>query len=184
MPYKLPWPRRGVGAPAGFTLIELITGIVVLAIGMVVIVSFLVPLARRGIDPVYQFRAASIGQSLMNEILSKSYDENSDHTGGGLWRCGETTVDEPLACTASASYGNDDESRAYYNDVDDYSTNGEFIAIDDSLGQDLSDIYRNYTYKVAIDSSEQGESQAKRVDLWIKDPAGQTYAFSAYRWNY
>ncbi|WP_427980905.1 type IV pilus modification PilV family protein, partial [Agarivorans sp.] len=71
---------------AGFTLIELIVGIVVMAIALVVISSFLVPQARRSIEPVYQFRAAELGSSLMNEILSKSFDEQSDHTGGGLWR--------------------------------------------------------------------------------------------------
>ncbi|MDO6686852.1 MULTISPECIES: type IV pilus modification PilV family protein [unclassified Agarivorans] len=166
---------------SGFTLIELIVGIVVLAISLVVITSFLAPQAVRSIDPIYQVRSAELGSSLMNEILSKSFDENSDHTGGGLWRCGETG--QP-ACTAADSYGPDGETRSQYNDVDDYHTNGNFIAIDDSLGTNLANIYRNYSYRVAIDSSENGINAAKRIDLWIRAPNGADYAFSAYRWNY
>ncbi|WP_220720225.1 type IV pilus modification PilV family protein [Agarivorans litoreus] len=166
---------------AGFTLIELIVGIVVLAISLVVITSFLAPQALKSVDPVYEVRSAELGSSLMNEILGKSFDENSDHTGGGLWRCGETGQ---LSCTAASDYGPDGESRAQYNDVDDYHTNGAFINIDDSLGIDLSDIYRNFWYRVSVDSSEHGINAAKRIDVIIRAPNGIDYAFSAYRWNY
>lgn len=173
-PYKQP-------SAGGFTLIELVVGIVVLAISLVVISSFLVPQARQSIDPIYEVRSAELGSSLMNEILGKSFDENSDHTGGGLWRCGETGQ---ASCTAASDYGPDGESRAQYNDVDDYHSNGAFIAIDDSLGFDLSDIYRNFSYRVSVDSSEHGFNSAKRIDVIIRAPNGIDYAFSAYRWNY
>ncbi|WP_432460151.1 type IV pilus modification PilV family protein [Agarivorans sp. QJM3NY_25] len=169
----------------GFTLIELVVGMVVMAIALVVISSFMAPLARRSIDPVYQIRAAELGSSLMNEILTKSFDQRSDHTGGGLWRCGEASA--PTAsqiCTTRANYGPDGESRAQYNDVDDYVTDGRYITIDDSLGVDLADVYRHYSYRVAIDSSEHGQNQAKRIDLWVRAPNSVDYAFSAYRWNY
>lgn len=172
---------------AGFTLIELIVGIVVMAIALVVISSFLVPQARRSIEPVYQFRAAELGSSLMNEILSKSFDEQSDHTGGGLWRCSEPRPNgQATSCTPASDYGPDaaTELRQNYNDVDDYDTAGSFLAISDSMGVDLSQDYRNYRYRVAIDSSEYGINQAKRIDLWIQAPDGVEYAFSAYRWNY
>ncbi len=172
---------------AGFTLIELIVGIVVMAIALVVISSFLVPQARRSIEPVYQFRAAELASSMMNEILSKSFDEYSDHTGGGLWRCSEARPNgQATACTAASNYGPDTtmELRQSFNDVDDYATAGEYLSIADSLGEDLSQVYRNFSYRVAIDSSEYGINQAKRIDLWIQAPDGVEYAFSAYRWNY
>lgn len=173
-PYKLP-------SANGFTLIELIVGIVVLAISLVVITSFLAPQALKSVDPVYEVRSAELGSSLMNEILGKSFDENSDHTGGGLWRCSETGQ---LSCTAASDYGPEGEGRAQYNDVDDYQTNSNFIAIDDSLGADLSDIYRNFSYQINVDSSEHGINAAKRIDVIIRAPNGIDYAFSAYRWNY
>lgn len=172
---------------AGFTLIELIVGIVVMAIALVVISSLIVPQARRSIEPVYQFRAAELGSSLMNEILSKSFDEYSDHTGGGLWRCSEAKPNgQATACTAAGNYGPDTtmELRQSFNDVDDYYTAGQFINISDSMGVDLGQDYRNFSYRVAIDSSEYGINQAKRIDLWIQAPNGVEYAFSAYRWNY
>ncbi|MGY5452042.1 type IV pilus modification PilV family protein [Agarivorans sp. MS3-6] len=174
-------PNQPLPLRAGFTLIELIIGIVVLAIGLVVITSFLAPQAVRSIDPIYQVRSAELGSSLMNEILTKSFDENSDHTGGGLWRCGESGQ---AGCTAASDYGPEGEARDQYNDVDDYHTGGAFIAIDDSLASGLADIYRNFSYQVSVDSSEHGASAAKRIDLVIKAPNGEGYAFSAYRWNY
>ncbi|WP_221075963.1 type IV pilus modification PilV family protein [Agarivorans aestuarii] len=173
-PYKLP-------SANGFTLIELIVGIVVLAISLMVITSFLAPQALKSVDPIYEVRSAELGSSLMNEILGKSFDENSDHTGGGLWRCGDTGQ---LSCTAASDYGPEGEDRGQYNDVDDYHTNGNFITIDDSLGVDLSNVYRNFSYRVNVDSSEHGINAAKRIDVIIRAPNGIDYAFSAFRWNY
>ena len=68
-------PARGV------TLIELIAGIVVLAISLTLITSVLGPLSIKSADPWHQVRAAELGHSLMNEILGKSFDEHSNRSG-------------------------------------------------------------------------------------------------------
>lgn len=102
-------------ANQGFTLIELIVGIVIFAVAMVSVISFLQPQVKQGIDPIWQVRATSLGQSLSNEILAKSFDQNSNQVGG-LQRCNEA-----LTCTPSANLGPDSgETRSLYNDVDDY----------------------------------------------------------------
>jgi MSHA pilin protein MshD len=100
----------------GFTLIELIVGIVIFAVAMVSVISFLQPQVKQGIDPIWQVRATSLGQSLSNEILAKSFDQNSNQVGG-LQRCNEA-----LACTSSGNLGPESgETRSLYNDVDDYN---------------------------------------------------------------
>ena len=54
----------------GVTLIELIIGIVVLAISLSIITAVLGPLYIKSADPWHQVRAAELGQGLMNEILN------------------------------------------------------------------------------------------------------------------
>ncbi|WP_219598248.1 type IV pilus modification PilV family protein, partial [Aeromonas salmonicida] len=72
----------------GFTLIELIVGIVLLAVALTGILGLLINQAPQAVDPVQQVRAAQLAQRLSGEILQKSFDENSDHNGG-RYRCGE-----------------------------------------------------------------------------------------------
>ncbi|WP_026971498.1 type IV pilus modification PilV family protein [Aliagarivorans marinus] len=189
------WTSSALARQGGFTLIELVIGIVVMAIALVVSISFLSPLARKSIEPIYQVRAAELGYSLMNEIFSKSFDENSDHNGGGQWRCGEQLngVDQP-ACTEPSNWGrdgdgDDEEERNAFNDVDDYITAG-FVDISDSLNQPgLADLYRGYQYQVAveeltIDGVVVDSALAKQLLLKIRAPDGSTFAFSLERWNY
>ena len=56
----------------GFTLIEIIIGIVVIAIVIAVVTAGMGPLFRQTVDPWQQVRAAELGQSLMNEIRTFS----------------------------------------------------------------------------------------------------------------
>ncbi|WP_257981397.1 type IV pilus modification PilV family protein, partial [Aeromonas salmonicida] len=73
----------------GFTLIELIVGIVLLAVALTGILGLLINQAPQAVDPVQQVRAAQLAQRLAGEMLQKSFDEQSDHNGG-RYRCGET----------------------------------------------------------------------------------------------
>ena len=72
----------------GFTLIELIIGIVVFTIIMLVIIGVIGPQSRLSIEPIWQIRASELAQSLLTEINAKSFDEQSDHSGGNT-RCNE-----------------------------------------------------------------------------------------------
>ena len=99
---KVPSTTQTILKHKGFTLIELILGMVVLAIVMTIITGLLAPQARQSADPVVQIRATELGQALMNEVLGKSFDENSDRSPP--WnRCGENGV----SCTDSANFGAD-----------------------------------------------------------------------------
>ncbi|MFB2828054.1 prepilin-type N-terminal cleavage/methylation domain-containing protein [Aeromonas jandaei] len=157
----------------GFTLIELIVGIVLLAVALTGILGLLINQAPQAVDPVQQVRAAQLAQRLTGEILQKSFDEKSDHNGG-RYRCGETfngqfygdcscpvgvtcTQQPPAPAIAGwqpSQYGPDGEPAPYaYNDVDDFDTAGNwrdaswFTQTSSGIG---SDEYRNYQVKIAV----------------------------------
>lgn len=72
----------------GFTLIELIIGVVVLAFAFSLIATLIFPQAIRSAEPVLQVRAANLAQAFVEEIQGKAFDDNSAQSGGTL-RCGE-----------------------------------------------------------------------------------------------
>jgi MSHA pilin protein MshD len=144
-----------VRAQLGFTLIELIVGIVIFSIAMVLVVSFLQPQVKKGIDPIWQVRAASLGQSLSNEILAKSFDQHSNQVGGML-RCNESVLEPAVPCTSSDDLGPDaGEDRGSFNDVDDYhGLDVTGVLILNSLGLttnvDGVNIYAGFTAQVSV----------------------------------
>ncbi|WP_115720051.1 type IV pilus modification PilV family protein [Gallaecimonas mangrovi] len=166
----------------GVTLIELIIGMVVLGIAITLITSSLLPLALNNTDPWHQVRAAELGQSLMNEILAKRYDENSPST---QLRCGETGAP---ACSSSLG-PESGETRDSYDDVDDY--NGLVLTgtdIANILNESLNSIYSQYRVSVTVvyDGNALGLSpdEAKRIDVTVTTPGGSATVFSAYKGNW
>jgi len=118
-------------ARRGFTLIEFVVGIVLLAIALTGILGLLINQAPQAVDPVQQVRGAQLAQRILSEVLQKSFDEHSDHNGG-RFRCGETVGTPAVTyppCTASADYGPEGgETRPYaFNDVDDFDTGGHWV---------------------------------------------------------
>jgi len=177
---------------SGFTLIEIIVGIVVLSISYALLTSLIYPLASQSAAQIHQIRAAELGQSMVNEILGKAFDENSDMSGGEE-RCGEISAD---LCTTSANLGADgSEERGDYNDVDDYNaisfTDDEIF---NSQGDSISDIYVGFTmnvtvmydsdYSGAYDAGVDDEKTAKLITITVRSPQDDAYVFSVYRVNF
>ncbi len=178
----------------GFTLIETIVGIVVLAISFSVLTSLIYPIAQQSAEQLHQVKAAELAQSMLNEIQNKAFDENSD-MAGGLLRCGETG-----ASNCSINMGPDTvsstETRATFNDVDDYNglvySAGE---IKNSQGQTLN-LYLGYTMRISVcnDSDYSGPncdgvvdantSTAKLITVIITTPTDFSLQFSTYRANF
>lgn len=182
----------------GFTLIETIIGIVVLSISFAILTSLIYPLSEQSAEQVHQVRAAELGQSMINEILAKAFDENSDMSGG-LYRCGDdinndgaiNAVDGERACSAGG--GNEESGdRALFDDVDDYND----LVIDEiesSLGasDSLDNIYRGFKVNVnVVNDSEYGAAanannfSAKLITVTVTTPQGFDFVFSAYRANF
>lgn len=175
---------RTVTQQGGFTLIEIVVGIVTLGIALALLTVLLFPQAKRSAEPLLQMRAAELGIALMNEITSKSFDESSDHSGGAV-RCGATDIPDAPDC--SFVLGPDiGEARSDYNDVDDYHGLSNMT---NSLGTDLSARYPGFSYVIDVCYSDStgscsGPSLFKRIEITVTTPLGQDFVFSSIRGNY
>ncbi|WP_068544954.1 type II secretion system protein [Thalassotalea crassostreae] len=176
----------------GFTLIELIIGMTMMVIGIGFIMAAMLPREQQSADQIHLIRAAELGQSLMNEITSKAFDQNSDLSGGVL-RCNETGWQ---ACTASANLGNESEERTSYNDVDDFNGLSNF---EDALGSNISGLYVGFSVNVQVfydnnydgisdvylaDGSEENSSLAKLISITVTTPLGTSITFANYKANF
>lgn len=172
----------------GFTLIELIISIVIFAIALTIIVGLIAPQARQSAEPLMQLKASALGQSLMNEILSKSFDENSERAPP-FRRCSETTLGA-LPCSELGDLGLDGaETRTSFDDVDDYiELSGQ--AITNALGEELIE-YQEFSLEVLVEydsdynaSTSDGGVLAKRITVAVISPLGERYGFTSYKANY
>jgi MSHA pilin protein MshD len=168
----------------GFTLIELIVGIVVLSISFSILTTLIYPLANQSAEQVHQVRAAELGQTMVNEILGRAFDENSD-MAGGFTRCGESTV------TCSAIGSDSGETRATFDDVDDYNAINFSDTLQNSLGADISAQYVGFSMHINVindanyDGSGSGDnSTAKLITIIIRTPQDFDVVFSVYKVNF
>ena len=178
-------------AKTGFTLVELIIGMVVFAIVLVTVSSMVISQSRQSVSPVFQVRAAAFAQSLADEIFSKAFDEVASRSGS-LARCGEA---QP--CTAPGALGPDGgESRATFNDVDDYhnfsqsgdnftNSNNEPVEVD---GRNLYSGYAasvTVVYDTNMDGvADGGTGTAKLITIDVTTPDSDVVRFALYRWNF
>lgn len=174
----------------GFTLIEVIIAMVTLSISLSVIFQLILPAEERSADQIHLTKAAELGQTLLDEIMGRSFDENSDRIGG-LLRCDDTGAP---ACSESADFGPGEDGgenlRSLYDDVDDYhgynsSDNGRFSGTDTALHSGYNDFY----YEISVtyagnDFSLQDNRSAKRILVLVTTPLGTDIEFAAYKANF
>ena len=188
----------------GFTLIELVIGIVLLALALGSMMGLLVNQTAQATDPVQQVRAAQLAQRLLNEILSRSFDAHSDHNGS-RWRCGETVdgIDYGV-CTPPSSYGPESgESNSYlFDDVDDYHTpaicalhlasctDESWVAASyfTQSSDEVRDDYRNFFVRILVTPGAGCSaplcSTFKLVRLTVRLPDGSELPFAVTRGNF
>lgn len=166
----------------GFTLIELIVGIVVIAIVTLVVTGGMAQLFRQSVDPWQQVRATEIGQSLMNEVLSKRFDENSQATNQSL-RCSEPGAGSCASlgpCPADGSLPNAEEpQRENFDDVDDYhclELNGG------ELSGSGENFYRGFQAKVFVDYRQ--PEKTKLITIEVQTPQTEIIEFNALKGNW
>jgi len=172
---------------SGFTLIEIIVGIVVLSISLALVMNLIVPAEQQSADQVHQIKAAELGQGMLDEILGRAFDHNSDMVGS-IWRCDE---DIPEDCSDILGPEAGENSRASYNDVDDY--NGFTLKVD-STDNPLDDGYNSFeiTVNVIYDGNSLGLTDpivnnnrlAKRITVTITTPLNTAITFAGYKSNF
>jgi MSHA pilin protein MshD len=163
----------------GATLVELVMTIVIIGVAIAGVVGAFSLITGRSADPLNQTRAVALAQLYMDEILARNYDESSKVGGGKV----------PAAQVDCAPPGADSETRAGYDDVDDYHAITNAIP-EDGEGNPLPG-YDNFRISITVscagdDISEMSlaNADAKRIDITITDPSNATYRFSAYRGNF
>ena len=167
----------------GFTLIELIIGIVVLSISLSIISTLIVPTEQKSVDQILQVKAAELGQSFLNDISARAFDENSDMSGGRV-RCGEPN-DGSNPCSTVLGPEAGENSREDYNDVDDFNGYNE---TKDALGLGLDSSYSNFTVDVVVQyaGGDLGlaDNLAKRITVTITTPLGTAIQFATHKANF
>ncbi|WP_047047431.1 type IV pilus modification PilV family protein [Vibrio mexicanus] len=181
----------------GFTLIESVIVIIVMGIAMITMSSLLSPQLARSGDPHYQTRAAALGQSLMTQILARSFDEESDQNGGAI-RCSSSDLGQEPCSEATGStrvLGSDGEDPEDYDDVDDYigcwepeGINGcgdlnRLLSGTDTPG---ATTYKNFRVEIDVvyNNIDYPDWSMKRVDMTIQASNQPELNFSGYRGNY
>jgi len=97
----------------GFTLIEIVMIIVVVAIAIPALLIILGQGAKQGVNAELQVSATNVAQALMEEIKSKCWDETHIIAGS----CTGTSAGGVLGINGGETAGNP----TTYNDVDDYN---------------------------------------------------------------
>ena len=110
------------GAGSGFTLLELVVTIVIVAVGLVALLTQILQVTAHSADPMVRQQAHAIAQSYLEEILLRTFcdpdfDPDADPTTGCPTECTAS------ACTGGACAGTGplkEVSRDRYDDVCDY----------------------------------------------------------------
>jgi len=140
----------------GFTLIELVIGMAILAIAMMLMSVMFVSQGKQSLNPLHQLRASQFAEAILQQAASSSYD----------------TIDngQPL---------NDvqDFITVGFEPIFNY---------EGILGNNLPTQYNNYQVMIAVSEFLNTEVQQnmKRIDLTIKTPNDENIAFSVLKGRY
>lgn len=172
------------GRARGFSLIEMIVSIVALGVALMGVAVLVYPAIEGSPEPAVQIRAVELGQAYLDEILGKRFDANSGQ--GGTPRC-DSSDPGASACTAAGLFGPEGETRAAFDDVDDYHGLDDTPPVD-ALGN-ARGRYARYRVRVQVsyagtDIGLASDADAKRVDVVVISPLGDEFPFSAYRVNF
>ncbi|USD37272.1 type II secretion system protein [Ferrimonas sp. SCSIO 43195] len=156
----------------GFTLIEMVVGMVVLAISLVMLSTLMFPQAERAAQGIYQARAAQAGQVVMGELMARQFDSATPSGGGAV---------AGLNCT-KVTPGTDPTQWLFLEDF-----NGYRGSVDDLLGSSSYDRYR-VAIDVGCNTAAVGATAwsggAKVVTITISAPDGSPYPYQLVRGNY
>jgi len=189
---------RQVKRQKGFTLIELVAVIIILAISLVGVTAAISGAISRSSDVLLETRAVALAQSYLDEILAKRFDERT--APRGIPPCRSN-------CTDEVNFGLDggESDREDFDDVDDYH------GLDEGLGQanPLQDAegqtrlgYDNFRVRVSVRYLELGvgdteenlasavndltdEKDAKLITVTVNHASVfSEWSFSVYKSNF
>jgi len=169
-------PRR----QRGVTLVELVISIVIISIAMVAVLNSFSFSMSQSADPLWRNKSLKLAQLYLDEILAKNYDDATPV--GGL-----PEVSNP-DCSSLGPEGG--ETRATYNDVDDY--HAPTPVVPESLTGTLDSSYDDYRVAVVVTcdgdtvgaSGTVSDNHAKKITVIVTPPGQNPISFAAYKGNY
>lgn len=143
----------------GFTLIELIVFIVVVSVGLAGIMLVVDTVVKSSADPVVRKQTMSIAESLLEEILLKSYANPVD--------------------------GYTHESRSLFDDVSDYAGYSTRTGIVDSSGLPVPGLalYNIFPPVSVASTTDLSGVAAFKITVFVTGPLGEV-SLSGYRGSY
>ncbi|WP_421867643.1 type IV pilus modification PilV family protein [Motiliproteus sp.] len=169
----------------GFTLIEMVITISILAIALVAVAQSLQFSAQFGADTLWQTKTVELVQAYSDEIMTKRFDEATPI--GGQPPCGTASA---ASCSATLGSETGEQRTAGVNtfdDVDDYHD------LDDQPPLDAQGAVRaDYNgYRVEVDVFHAGDeiglasdTDGKRIQIRVTPPGQRPLVFSVYRGNF
>lgn len=150
-------------AQRGVTLIEILIFIVVISVGLTMMVRSVSHGLGKSVDPILRLKALEKGQALIDQILSRKFDENTPT--GGVPACGSSSGVACLGIVADSGY----------DDVGDY--NGY---------TNTSDVNYSLSASVQFAGTDLGLSAtaAKRITVVVTMPDGKSLTLSVYKVNF
>lgn len=162
---------------AGVTLVELVITIVVVGIALSALISALTTGITNSTIPLWESKALTLSQAYLDEISAMRFDDQTP-VGGG----------EVDAGVSPCSLSTEGQSRASFDDVDDYNGVSDTppILIDSTI--DMAE-YASYQVDVFVvcAGSELGLSTnnlAKRITVTVQTPTGDSRSVAIYKGNF
>jgi len=167
---------------AGFTLIETILVVVLLGTMMAGMTSLFVESSRRSHEPYIRQKAIAIADAFMDEIIHKSWDDNTPLGGG----CVDTGSGGCPGGPVAAGLAIDEASRIDFDDIDDYNGIRNQTPPRDSADNSMA-TYDGYVVSVYVDQTGSWNSvpsaDNKRIRIDVTSPTQETVTLTAYRVN-
>ncbi|MEQ8857038.1 MAG: prepilin-type N-terminal cleavage/methylation domain-containing protein [Pseudomonadales bacterium] len=169
-------------ASGGFTLVELVVTMVVISIAVLGIGQALAFAFTHQSDGIWQTRSVALAETYIEEIMARRFDEATPV--GGVPPCA------PAAVPCSA-VGSDGETRAEFDDVDDYDGLDEQPPLD--MDGNPRPEYARFRVQVSVGYPDAAQvaafglddaSDAKLVTVTVTPPGEATMRFPILRANY
>ena len=167
----------------GFSLIETIIAIVIISIAVTGVMIVFVQNIQEGARPFLDTKSIQIGQSMMDEILLKRFDEDTPLGGGRI-------------NTALSNIGTEggESGRTDFDDLDDYNGYSDGVPgepLQNELGNDISSGFQGFSRSVVVEFYKPADAPAgiptndyKRVRVQITGPTGDTIELRGIKTNH
>ena len=168
---------------AGFTLIETIIVIVLVGVMMAGMTALFMNNVSNSHRPYLRQKALAVTNAFMDEILRKRWNEATPLGGN----CVNTASGACITGPAVVAIGIDGESRATYDDIDDYHGLNQSPP-QDSSGTDMPG-YSGYTVDVSVvqpgaNWNAVPAADVRLITVSVTSSSNETLSISAYRINF